>query len=242
VGANTATYPFKTFQRALLNPVTYFSIAAYLLSASAFAEVTALSYHSDSYVKLVNPGSHNERAHLNEQGIFFRSLFPILGLVQASYHFYHDIDRVRLPIDKVVVKEMKNIVTILKSKDMMISLAVGAAIKTFVAAVLGAITYFSIYRHLLWDWTLSFLRNFYFFPRNASSRRLLPNGLLSVWGSFLLTAFLLSLVWDFTNLVFSEYMAEQPVKKGQPITTGSKDPNGSLLSGLQAKNELPKVT
>jgi nucleoporin NDC1 len=204
-----------------------------------------MSYHSDSYLKLVNPGSHNERAHLNEEGIFFRSLFPVMALVQTSYHLYRDIDRLSLPSDKAAVKETKSIVEIAKSenkKDLKNNLPVLALIKTLVAAILGATAYLAIYRQILWNFALNILRNFYFFPRNSSSRRSLPHGLLSVWISFLVAGFLLTLVWDFTNLVFSEYMAEQPMKKGQPITASSKDPNGSLLSGLQAKVELPKVS
>lgn len=235
--------PFQYFQRSLLNPSTCFTTIAYLVSAILFAEITVLSYHSESHLKLVSPGSHNERAHLNEQGIFFRSLFPVLALLQVAFHLFLDLDCLKLPYDKASAKEAKSLVRLFVSDSgsAALILALASIVKATIAIIIGTITYFMIYRQWLWHWCFGILKNFYFFPRNASFRRHGSAGLLPVWPNFLITGFLLSLIWDLSNLAFTLYMTEEPLKKGQPLTSGSKDPNGSLISGLRAKHELTKV-
>jgi nucleoporin NDC1 len=49
-------------------------------------------------------------------------------------------------------------------------------------------------------------------------------------------------LWDFSNFVFSLYVAQEPVKKDKPLTGDSPDPNGSLLNGLKSKKELVRVS
>ena len=48
-------------------------------------------------------------------------------------------------------------------------------------------------------------------------------------------------IWEFSNAVFSAYVAQEPLKKDQPLTNDSRDPNGSLLNGLRSKKEIAKV-
>ncbi|KAL9097285.1 MAG: hypothetical protein Q9165_000712 [Trypethelium subeluteriae] len=59
-------------------------------------------------------------------------------------------------------------------------------------------------------------------------------------GRFLIEGFLLELLWEFCNTVFTDHVAEEPLKRGQPLTNDSSDPNGSLLQGLTAKKEVPR--
>lgn len=46
---------------------------------------------------------------------------------------------------------------------------------------------------------------------------------------------LLSLIWATGNTAFSIFMAKAPLKNGKPLTSDSRDPNGSLLNGLKNK-------
>ncbi|KAL6714877.1 hypothetical protein ACLMJK_007137 [Lecanora helva] len=55
--------------------------------------------------------------------------------------------------------------------------------------------------------------------------------------SYILNVLLLTL-WEFSNRLFGVYVAQEPLKKGQPLTSESKDPNGTLLIGLQVKREV----
>jgi nucleoporin NDC1 len=51
---------------------------------------------------------------------------------------------------------------------------------------------------------------------------------------------LICLLWSFSNAAFSFWLAKEPIKNGQPLTTESKDPNGSLLNGLKSKK--PRIS
>jgi len=52
---------------------------------------------------------------------------------------------------------------------------------------------------------------------------------------------LLVLLWEFVNKAFDVYIAQEPLKNNKPITSDSKDPNGTLLNGLKSKKETAKV-
>ena len=55
------------------------------------------------------------------------------------------------------------------------------------------------------------------------------------------SGFLLLLIWEISNAVFGAYVAQEPLKNGNPLSNDSGDPNGSLLNGLKSKNEVIKV-
>ncbi|KAJ5176289.1 uncharacterized protein N7482_002166 [Penicillium canariense] len=55
------------------------------------------------------------------------------------------------------------------------------------------------------------------------------------------TPFLYLLFLRQTNLFFAIFLGKEPLKRGQPLTADSKDPNGSLLSGLKAKKHIVKA-
>ncbi|MCJ1283842.1 hypothetical protein MMC26_003173 [Xylographa opegraphella] len=48
-------------------------------------------------------------------------------------------------------------------------------------------------------------------------------------------------LWEFSNAAFSAYVGQAPLKNGQPLTTDSRDPNGSLINGLKAKKEITRT-
>jgi hypothetical protein len=54
--------------------------------------------------------------------------------------------------------------------------------------------------------------------------------------------FLLSLLWDISDIFFTMQLTREPLKNGQPLTTESKDPNGSLLNGLKSKKARISVS
>lgn len=47
--------------------------------------------------------------------------------------------------------------------------------------------------------------------------------------------------WETTSFFFSAFLSEEPLKKDQPLSAGSKDPNGTLLTGLKAKRDVVKT-
>ena len=56
----------------------------------------------------------------------------------------------------------------------------------------------------------------------------------SIWASFLFCT-----LWDITDLALTLQLEKGPFKNGQPLTSESKDPNGSLVNGLKSKK--PRV-
>ncbi|KAL2370026.1 nuclear envelope protein [Blastomyces gilchristii SLH14081] len=52
---------------------------------------------------------------------------------------------------------------------------------------------------------------------------------------------LLVTLWQVSNLLFSTFLGQAPLKKGQPLTNESKDPNGSLINGLKAKRDVVRT-
>lgn len=52
---------------------------------------------------------------------------------------------------------------------------------------------------------------------------------------------MLILMWEFANAAFSTYVSQEPLKNDRPITYESRDPNGSLLTGLKGKKLQTKV-
>jgi nucleoporin NDC1 len=54
--------------------------------------------------------------------------------------------------------------------------------------------------------------------------------------------FLLIMLWEVGNTAFSAYVAQPPLKNDRPITYESKDPNGSLLTGLKGKKLQTRVS
>jgi nucleoporin NDC1 len=57
-----------------------------------------------------------------------------------------------------------------------------------------------------------------------------------VWSSILL-----SFIWLAGNTAFSIFLVKEPIKNGRPLSSDSKDPNGSLLNGLKSKKLPIKV-
>jgi nucleoporin NDC1 len=58
----------------------------------------------------------------------------------------------------------------------------------------------------------------------------------------ILASFMLLFAWMAGNTAFSIFLVKEPLKNGRPLTSESKDPNGSLLNGLKSKKLSIKVS
>lgn len=107
--------------------------------------------------------------------------------------------------------------------------------------ITGLVYYLAGLRSFSYQWTLMCLRPFY----NIHRANVLPNSYpldLYLMGRCLMAGTLLIFVWAAGNLAFSIFMVKEPLKNGQPLTSESKDPNGSLLNGLKSKKLSIKVS
>lgn len=196
-------------------------------------------------LKLMVPRSY-ERPRLNERPVYLRSVFFILAFMQSMYHLYYDYDRVTLPVTKFKYDPMtvqqsptiKSRLTQLRTPILQLSQTV---LQRSVSMILiGPIVYSLLIRRTAWSWTLFFAKLLWNLPKAAEPPRIPPYHISLILRS-VTSCFLLLTLWEASNAIFSVYVAQDPLKRGQPLTNDSRDPNGSLLSGLKSKKETPKV-
>lgn len=167
----------------------------------------------------------------------------MLAVVQSFQHLYFDRDELGVPVAKrtpqttdrrthpiepLPVRINKVAPTILRQ----------AAITSAMTAVAGPIVYMVLLRSAAWGWTLYFAKIFWNFPRSAATPpSILPPLQLSLFYRSVFSGTLLLVLWEASNFLFSAFLSQGPLTKGQPLTNGAKDPNGSLINGLKAKKE-----
>ncbi len=115
-----------------------------------------------------------------------------------------------------------------------------AVILSMSMIVTGPVIYSLVIRETAWNWTLFFAKLLWKLPRSSNPPDVPPYHISLILRS-VFAGFLLVLLWEVSNVVFGAYVAQEPLKKGHPLTDDSKDPNGSLLTGLKAKKDVPKV-
>ena len=115
-----------------------------------------------------------------------------------------------------------------------------AITQALAAAIVDPFVYMLFLRSSAWGWSLSFARVFWNVLADAEPPRLPPFHFRILARSLSAGAMLLFL-WKFSNAAFSIYVASRPLKKGKPLTNDSKDPNGTLLTGLKSKKEAVRV-
>lgn len=108
----------------------------------------------------------------------------------------------------------------------------------FTTTIVGPLIYFLSLRSIAWTMALKIGRFIF-----TLSKQVKPSGLTDITTlmlRFAWSAFLLAVIWEVSNQAFTIFTAKEPLKKDQPLTTDSKDPNGSLINGLKAKKEIPR--
>lgn len=197
-----------------------------------------------------------DRARLNEKPIFYTTHCLLFGLLQGILHIYRDEDRlllrpVKLKEDGPAAQDdkgtwqtrLRNDVPALASMAAMQSaVGLGFSIVVYHAAslpnFLGGLTM----RDLAWRTALGFFRTFYTLPKT----NMVPATLAGVngwmWLRCFFTGFMLLFMWLAGIKMFSLLLVRAPLKLGKPLTSESKDPNGSLLNGLKSKKLHIKVS
>lgn len=184
-----------------------------------------------------------EQPKLNERPIFVRSMFLWLAFVQACAHLYVDRDRALLPAKKRDPEQPVATRTPLPLKmqltTLLPSIIQQSAIRAAASALSGPFVYYLLLRSSAWTVSLRVAKIFFSLPRNSRPSTVPYVGDLIPW--YLLHGFLLVFLWEFTNEAFDIYVTRRPLKRGQPLTNDSKNPNGSLISGLKMRKEVPKT-
>ena len=248
VGQRQTETRAETFKKYFLRKTTLSTLIFYSFSAWVYGEVYIWSRPSSSKLGFTDIGRAHERLKLNERPFFLRYLFLVLAVAQSAVHLRDDYDSIDVPALKpkkdredagatVPVRTGSKPTQVLY-KQLPTVFATSGLISA-VAFVLGSLFYFVGPRHVAWDYYFSFSR--YFISLSKVSK---PTGVAPfmplVWG-FVVEGTLLVALWQFVNKAFDVYIAQDPLKNDQPITSDSKDPNGTLLNGLKTKKDAVKV-
>lgn len=111
--------------------------------------------------------------------------------------------------------------------------------RSALAAGIGPVIYMVLLRQRAWRWSLYFARLFWDFPRSADQPAgTLPALQIGLFVRCLVSGFLLNALWETSNVLFSTFLGQAPLKRKLPLTNDTKDPNGSLINGLQANKEV----
>lgn len=244
VGLRTSSSAFHTFLRHALKLQTAEAIFTYVVSATLFSQVYLSSLPNAAGLDWLVYFTE-ARARLNERPLFFTSYFISLGLVQAALHVYNDTDRLSLgvvrPQDARGTAPSKEPVNQVRHFFDQVPLMVVTAVnRSFTAVGVNFIVYFFFLRTVLWRSAMTFLRPFVTLPKTNMLPTAIPFTLWTLIRCFW-AGFLLLLLWNAGNVAFSIFLVREPLKNNKPLTSDSKDPNGSLLNGLKNKKIAIKV-
>jgi nucleoporin NDC1 len=230
------------------------TLAWYLYSAFFFGEVYIWSRADGAGLEWVDKGREYERARVNENPMFLRAVFLCLAVAQTALHLSRGEDRVPVPAkdeDPMAAHQREyeglkwkiptSVIELWEKVPMIVGRVVKLAIPGFAFTLP---TYFVLLRPWFWPYYYTITRTF--FRSLPPSAR--PTGIQHIptlsWQS-LTSSFMLISLWELSNAAFTIFVARPPLAKSgvEPLTGGatSKDPNGSLLSGLRSKKEVPRT-
>ncbi|KAL5000718.1 nucleoporin protein Ndc1-Nup [Aspergillus recurvatus] len=246
IGSRTTGSSFNTFQYLFpLHVIQTFGW--YIFSAWWFSELYKWSSPISAHLEWVKRGSPHERATLNERPIYIYTYHLLLAVAQSLAHLYNDYDRVPIAItDKPADgADQKTHPTQPISKRLQEGLQQAVRdglLRSTVVAAVCPVVYVFFLRRRAWSYTMSLAKLFWDFPRSAADppTLILPVKPLLI-ARTMFSGALLVLCWQTTNLFFSVFLSQEPLKRGQPLTSEAKDPNGSLLNGLKAKKETVRA-
>ncbi|KAH6695800.1 nuclear envelope protein [Plectosphaerella plurivora] len=180
--------------------------------------------------------SSGDRARLNQRPVFVAFYLAVSAAVQAFLHIARDEDRIEIDVSKRKVAadgtSPSSRMSVVLSR--LPAVFVESFMKATISWTVAYSLYATIFRRPVWAWAMAFFRPFYNLPKTniAPSEGVLKLSLMSrcTWAGFLLF-----IIWNIGNYAFSLFMVKAPLKNGKPLTSESKDPNGSLLNGLKSK-------
>lgn len=250
----------ETLYQTLTSTSTLNTAVWYVMSAFLFGEVYLWSRDASANLGWIDHGRWNERSRVNENPLFLRAVWFCIALGQTAMHLGREEDAVAVPLNKQTDAQAATTKAASRVPAAVYELqgrAFGMLRRSLVLALPGfaasVILYFTILRRLMWPFFHSMAQVFYSdLATESQAEGLQINRIFQLtWQSFS-SALMLAMLWELSNAAFSIYMAEPPTKKDEPLTseikdnTGaiivkSKDPNGSLISGLKSKKEVSKA-
>lgn len=160
---------------------------------------------------------------------------------------YYDLSTIHLPVSAPNKTPLPDIRThklpplTARVQNASLKIIQRCSITSAAIAVIGPFIYALFLRQMFWSWHLWFAKLIYSLPRaDARATGYPPSSPRFMLRSFAL-GLLLTLTWELTSLFFSTLLSQEPLKKDLPLSTDSKDANGTLITGLKAKRDVVKT-
>ena len=244
VGRRTSDSAIETFLQHALKIQTVEALFTYTFAAYSFSQVYLWSLPESAGLGWITYFAP-DRARLNEKAIFFTTHFVVLGVYQGLVHLFKDDDRIvlgtatpRKANEKAKEQPAENPVSRVAAE--LPRVAVTSLNQSLVGVVLSMLVYTVFLRSTLWRLMLFFLRPIYNLPRTNLLPSSMPFSMATLGRSFFASFLLLALL-NTGDAAFSIFLAKEPLKNGKPLSSDSKDPNGSLLNGLKSKKDPIRV-
>lgn len=243
IGVRASNSTFHAFTKYFFSIQTVETWIFYSFSSTLFAFIYIWTVPETANLGLIAYHS-GDRARLNERALFFFSYMAVSAAVQSLFHFYHDEDKIIIDVSRRGngdAKSSGDSSATLKNVVSEIPAILAQAVQRALTDILiTLVVYFLFLRSWTWGWALVFLRPFYNLPKTNMLPPGQPADMYVVLRCFM-AGFLLYSIWKTANHAFSTFMVKEPLKNGRPLTSESKDPNGSLLSGLKSKKSQIRV-
>ncbi|KAI9797798.1 MAG: hypothetical protein M1833_005301 [Piccolia ochrophora] len=244
IGPRVAPSTFNAFLRDSLRFNTFQTLTWYFFSAWIFSEVYVWSASKDDNLNWIIAGKPYDRPRLNERPIYIRSNFYILAFLQTGVHLFFDYDCVILPVATSIEKASPDSKSALNPLNQLKRLLLNrlhfTLLRSLSMVVVGPLLYWLFVRRTAWSWTHWVAKVFWSLPKSSAKPPTIPPLRLpllvkATWSSLMLVA-----LWEVSDACFTAFVAQEPLKLGHSLTAESRDPNGSLLTGLQSKKQIPK--
>ncbi|KAL8647726.1 MAG: hypothetical protein Q9226_006319 [Calogaya cf. arnoldii] len=169
-----------------------------------------------------------------------------MALVQTVLHLYFDYDKIQRSLVRTGSGSSPKSLTdtavkpVEQFKSQLPNIARNIGTISVVASFVGPVIYSLTVRNLAWR-TSIFWARFFRYDIPATELSILPPYHYTLMFRSAVSGFLLLSLWRLSNLAFDIYVAQEPLKRGQPISQDTRDPNGVLINGLQSKKLLVKT-
>lgn len=221
------------------------AIVSYTASSWLFSQIYLWSATEDMAWVSVQPGVGG-RVRLNEKPIFFTVHFLVLGVAHGALHIYRDDDRLRLNATRLRANDAPAAEPPRPWSTRLVTeaplLAHRALIQTLAVLVFNVVFYHAVLRGLAWRIALAIFRPFYTMPKTNLAPTTYGGMSFPLWVKCSGASFMLLFLWLAGSRMFSMFLVRPPLKNGNPLTSESRDPNGSLLNGLKSKKLPIKVS
>lgn len=234
VAARQASSSASDLVGCLFTKGAYKTLVWYMLSSFLFCETYIHSTDHSKELNIVDSSKPYERSLLNERPIVLRTSFLLLAVWQTGYHLYRDLDQVKgslhvsSPPDPIgAIRAEANEILQHATRSMMLT-----PIPAFFAYTL-------FLRRTIWSCTFTFSRSIFSNLPKYQKPSTIPPFLGDLIFLYMGWGWVLVAIWGVSNAAFNAFLAQAPLdKKHRPLSSGSKDPNGTLLNGLRSRKEF----